>query len=186
MRRGRSRARSLPVCSATIGRWLRAGGPTATCARWGRGMAYSRRATMGPEICTAPSGTGGWGTTVFAASSIRPVIKKAMTSRSARGPLPTSSRPVASESVATATNSTPPATEVTHPTASRSPESVLLARSSIRTSMSWNSPAPAAAEQTRNAAVESSRISLLSPFTSSQVIRAGDTKAPGPSGQALL
>src|SRR5918998_2063305 len=130
----------------------------------------------------APLGTGGWGTTVFAASSIRPVTRKAIASRSAREPLPTSSRPVASASVETATNSTPPATEVTHPTASRTPESVLLARSSSRTSRGRNSPAPAATEQTKNAAVESSRISLLSPFTSLQVIK-GDMKAPGPTAR---
>src|SRR5688572_9219118 len=133
----------------------------------------------------ASSGTGVCGTTVFAASSISPVTKKTTMSRSARRPRLSTSRPAASASVATVTNSTPPTTEVTIPTASRTRESVLWVRSSTRTSRGRNSPAQAAAEQTRNAAVESSKISLLSPFTSSQVTRGGHESA-GLHGPALL
>src|SRR5215210_660068 len=136
----------------------------------------------------ASSGTGVCGTTVFAASSIRPVTKNAMTSLCARRPRPSTSRPAASATVATAANSNPPTTEVAMPIASRTLESVFLARSSTRTSMGWNRPAPAAAEQTRKAAVESSRISLLSPFTPSQVSKAAMRKrrtlSPGAPGSA--
>src|SRR5215212_2458858 len=87
---------------------------------------------------------------------------------------------------ASATNSTPPTTEVAIPTASRTPESVLWARSRTRVSTGRNNPAPAAAEQTRKAAVESSRISLYPPFTASQIIKARNQERRSPEDPALL